>query len=132
MASILRTAATLDHLIGDALKPYGLTGAQYNALRILRGAGGQGLCGREVGERLISQVPDVSRLLDRMEEVGLVSRERDPNDRRHVTARISDEGLRLLGRAAPLLWEIEQRRFGRLGKEELGALIELLGTVREG
>lgn len=130
MVSILRTAAVLDHLVGDALKPHGLTGTQYNVLRILRGAGEQGLCGREVGERLISQVPDVSRLLDRMEEVGLVTRERDPGDRRHVTARISTEGLRLLEEVDPLLREIEQRRFGRVGADELRTLVELLAAVR--
>ena len=70
---------------------------QYNVLRILRGAGARGLCGREVGERLISRVPDVSRLLDRMAEMGLLAKERDAADRRHVTARITPKGRRVLG-----------------------------------
>src|SRR3954464_1190908 len=96
LLGILRTAAVIDHHLGEALKPYKITTTQYNVLRILRGAGRKGMCGREVAERLVSRVPDVSRLLDRTEELGLISRERDSADRRHVTARISDKGLALL------------------------------------
>src|SRR6476660_1171485 len=76
LLSILRTAAVLDHHIGEVLRPHGLTTTQYNVLRILRGAGRQGLCGRDVAERLVSKVPDVSRLLDRMDDLGLIQRER--------------------------------------------------------
>jgi hypothetical protein len=76
--SIVRTAAVLEHQIGEVLRPHGITSTQYNVLRILRGAGARGLCGREIAERLVSRVPDVSRLLDRMEELGLLTRERDP------------------------------------------------------
>ncbi|HEV8455072.1 MAG TPA: hypothetical protein VGQ24_09290, partial [Gemmatimonadales bacterium] len=71
LLSILRTAAILDHHLAEVLRPYGITTTQYNVLRILRGAGHRGMCGREVGERLVSKVPDVSRLLDRTEELGL-------------------------------------------------------------
>lgn len=131
LVSLMRTAAVLDHAIGDALKPLGLTMTQYNVLRILRGAGERGLCGRDVGERLISQVPDVPRLLDRMEEMGLISRERDPSDRRHVTARITADGLQLLDEATPVLEQIEQQRFGRLAEDDLRALIDFLAAVRE-
>ena len=70
-------------------------------LRILRGAGPDGLCGREISERLVSKVPDVSRLLDRMEGMQLLRRERDATDRRHVTARITPKGLRLLDETTP-------------------------------
>ena len=82
---LLRTAAIVDHALDEMLRPYGLTGTQFNVLRILRGAGQDGLCGREIGERMITRVPDVPRLLDRMEKAALISRERDPTDRRHVT-----------------------------------------------
>src|SRR5437867_5889690 len=85
LLGILRTAAVLEHHLGEGLKPYGITTTQYNVLRILRGAGRNGLCGREVAERLVSRVPDVSRLLDRTEDLGLIKRERDPEDKRHVT-----------------------------------------------
>jgi DNA-binding MarR family transcriptional regulator len=130
LAGVMRTAAVLDHAIGEALRPFGVTMTQYNVLRILRGAGGGGLCGREVGERLISRVPDVPRLLDRMEEMGLIHRERDPRDRRHVTARVTDEGLRLLEAATPALDALEAERFTSLGPARLASLVEALDEVR--
>ena len=94
---MLRTAALLEHQINEVLRPHGITELQYNVLRILRGAGPNGLCGREIAERLVSKVPDVSRLLDRMVGMQLLRRERDAADRRHVTARITPKGLRVLG-----------------------------------
>src|SRR5215212_5742803 len=75
--SLERTAAVLSHAFGELLKPYGVTPTQYNVLRILRGAGSTGLCRHEVRDRMVAQVPDVTRLLDRLEEMGLVERERD-------------------------------------------------------
>ena len=128
--SILRTAALLDHQLSEALKPYGITTTQYNVLRILQGAGVEGLCGREVGERLISAVPDVSRLLDRMEEMGLIGRQRDPADRRHVTARLSSKGQGLLEKATPRLEVVEKSRFGGLGAEDVQRLIDALADIR--
>src|SRR5687768_17850165 len=111
--SLLRTAAVVDHATEEALRPFGVTGTQFNVLRILRGAGDAGLCGREIGERMISRVPDVPRLLERLEKAGLISRERDPNDRRHVTARISAAGLELLNAVGTVSTPMEQR-FKRL------------------
>ena len=131
LLSVLRTAAVLEHRLTERLKPYGITHTQYNVLRILRGAGGTGLCGREVAERLVSKVPDISRLLDRMEEMQLIDRERDPADRRHVTARISPEGSRVLSRATPQLEAIEQTRFAGLEPERVKLLIEVLAQIRE-
>src|SRR5690348_10722457 len=78
LLSIMRTAAVLEHAGNEALKPHGLTHTQYNVLRILRGAGKRGLCGRDIAERMVSHVPDVSRLLDRMEDAGVIVRMRDP------------------------------------------------------
>lgn len=129
--SIMRTAAILDHALNDALKPHGITPTQYNVLRILRGAGKRGWCGREIGERLVSKVPDVSRLLDRMEAQGLMTRERDATDRRQVTARVTPKGLQRLVQVAPALEELERQRMGRLGAESLKTLIETLDAVRE-
>jgi DNA-binding MarR family transcriptional regulator len=128
--SIVRTAAVLEHQIGEVLRPHGITSTQYNVLRILRGAGARGLCGREIAERLVSRVPDVSRLLDRMEELGLLTRERDPGDRRHVTARITQRGLQTIDKATPDLEEVESARFGKLGPSSLQQLIETLQDVR--
>ena len=130
LVSILRTAAVLDHQLTDALKPFGITHTQYNVLRILRGAGAAGLCGREVAERMVSRVPDVSRLLDRMEDTDLISRERDPGDRRHVTARISRKGLAMLEEATPRLEAVERARFGQLPAGRLQQLLEVLTAVR--
>jgi len=127
----MRTAAILEHELNDVLKPSGLTVTQYNVLRILRGAGEKGLCGREVGERLVSPVPDVSRLLERMEDVGLLSRERDAKDRRHVTARLTESGRRLLESVTPALEAVERARFGRLTESALQAMITSLAQVRE-
>ena len=129
--SVMRTAAILEHELNEVLKPSGITVTQYNVLRILRGAGEKGLCGREVGERLVSAVPDVSRLLERMEDVGLISRERDATDRRHVTARITEAGRRLLDAVTPGLEAVERARFGRLSESALQAMITSLAHVRE-
>ena len=130
LLSVLRTAAVLEHQLTEALKPYRLTHTQYNVLRILRGAGANGLCGREVGERMVSRVPDVPRLLDRMEETGLINRERDPDDRRHVTARITRKGLTMLKQVTPELEAVERARAGRIPTGQLQQLIEVLSTVR--
>ncbi len=131
MLSILRTASVLEHAFNELLRPFGLTTTQYNVLRILQGAGPAGLCGREIGERLISSVPDVSRLIDRMEEAGLVSKERDSTDRRHVTVRITPKGRRLVATVTPALIEAEGGRMERLSSRSVKALIETLERIRE-
>jgi DNA-binding MarR family transcriptional regulator len=131
LLSVLRTAAVLEHHLSEVLKPHGITHTQYNVLRILRGAGSAGLCGREVAERLVSRVPDISRLLDRMEEIQLVDREQDPADRRHVTARISSKGLRVLEQTTPALVTVERTRFAGLEPERVKLLIESLAQIRE-
>jgi DNA-binding MarR family transcriptional regulator len=130
LLSVLRTSALLDHALGQTLKPFGLTYTQYNVLRILAGAGENGLCGKEVAERLVSPVPDVSRLLDRLADTGLISRCRDAQDRRHVTATITPEGLELLERAAPELLAMEEHWFGGLERKRMRSLIEVLAEVR--
>ena len=130
LLSVLRTAALLQHQLNEILRPFGITDLQYNVLRILRGAGAEGLCGREISERLVSKVPDVSRLLDRMAAMQLLRRDRDPADRRHVTARITPTGLRLLDEATPALEAFERERFGRFGAERLQQIIDGLADVR--
>lgn len=131
LLSILRTATVLEHGLTEALRPHGITSTQYNVLRILRGAGARGLCGREIGERLISRVPDVSRLLDRMEEAGLLRKERDAGDRRHVTARITPKGRRVLARATPDLAAFGRGRAERIPPRALEALVRALESIRE-
>ncbi len=128
--AIARTAAVLEHSTADALKPHGLTPTQYNALRILRGAGEQGLCRNEVRDRLVARVPDATRLLDRLEEMALVRRAREGDDRRFVRSRITPAGLELLGRLDREVTELHHRQLGHLGAERLRSLIALLEVAR--
>ena len=130
LLSVIRTAAVLEHEMGDVLKPHGITVTQYNVLRILRGAGAGGLCGREIGERMVSSVPDVSRLLDRMEEMELIERTRDEHDRRHVTARVTSRGLDVVAQATPDLEAVERLRFGPIDEGRLDTVIGVLEDVR--
>ena len=130
LLSVLRTAALLEHRVNEILRPHGITELQYNVLRILRGARPDGWCGREISERLVSKVPDVSRLLDRMEGMQLLHRERDAADRRHVTARITPKGLRVLDEATPELEAFERERFGHLDAQRLQHVIDGLADIR--
>jgi DNA-binding MarR family transcriptional regulator len=132
MLSIERTAAVLGHRFAESLKSRDITPTQYNVLRILRGAGASGLCRNEIRDRLVSQVPDVTRLLDRLEEARLVERERSDVDRRLVTTRITRDGLLLLRRLDEPVATMHAEQLGHLGEAQLRTLIELLGRVRDG
>jgi DNA-binding MarR family transcriptional regulator len=132
MLSILRTAAVLDHHLDVALRPHRLTSTQYNVLRILRGAGSEGLCGRDVADRMLARVPDVPRLLERLEGTGLIARERDAADRRQVTARITRKGLHLLEQVTPDVDAVEHARLGHLSGPALAGLIRGLTAIRQG
>lgn len=131
LLSIERTAAVLMHGFADSLKEFDITPTQYNVLRILRGAGRAGLCRSEIRDRLVAQVPDVTRLLDRLEESGFVERERAEQDRRLVTTRITKAGLALLGRLDGPVAQSHRERLGHLSAAQLRALIGLLAQVRE-
>lgn len=129
--AILRTAAVLEHAVAQALKAYGLTPTQYNVLRILRGAGDQGLCRNEVGDRLVTAVPDVTRLLDRMEEMKLISRRRSERDRRVVTTTLSKQGRELVDRLDAPIVAIHRERLGHLTRSDIKALCDLLTAARD-
>lgn len=111
------------------LKAEDLSSTQYNVLRILRGTP-QGLPCGEIAGRMITRDPDVTRLLDRMEKRGLISRARDSRDRRMVLARISSEGLKLVNRLDEPVQQMHRKLLGHLGKERLRALAELLAAAR--
>lgn len=113
------------HKLEQALTAYGLTPTQYNVLRILNGAGLDGVYATDIGERLISQGPDVSRLLDRMAEAGLVERERDPNNRRFVTARLTAAGREKLHETTPVIDAVLREHFRRFTAAQLRTLLEL-------
>ena len=129
--NILRTAALLEHAVAERLKPYGLTPTQYNVLRILRGAGTEGLCRTEVTERMLTPVPDATRLLDRLEEAGLVARVRNSDDRRFVTARITPAGLMKLRKLDEPVLRMHEELLGHMAREDLRRLAELLEFSRE-
>jgi len=126
-----RTASLLIQALGRELKGYDLTPAQYNTLRILRGAGPDALTCGEIGERLVSPGPDVTRLLDRLEQGGLVTRLRDAEDRRVVRARITEKGIDLLDRLDEPVGEMLARLLGNLGPAKLKSLVALLEQARE-
>ncbi|MEO8575104.1 MAG: MarR family transcriptional regulator [Gemmatimonadales bacterium] len=128
--NIVRTSNILVNDFERMLKPYGITGTQYNVLRILRGAEPAGLCRNEVAERLINRMPDATRLLDRMEDAGLVTRERSEADRRLVTTRITKEGKKLVDSLDDEVEAQHEKGLGHLGKKDLEKLIELLTLVR--
>ena len=130
LLSITRTAAVLEHAVAQALRPHGITFTQYNVLRILRGAGQDGLCRQEVGERLVRRVPDVTRLLDRMEESGLIARRRGKDDRRYVATYITAKGLGLLADIDGAICDIHQRQVGHVDVRSLKLLIDVLAKVR--
>jgi DNA-binding MarR family transcriptional regulator len=128
--SLQRTADSLMRGMSEVLKPSRLSPTQYNVLRILRGAGEQGLACRDIGARMITRDPDITRLLDRLEARGLVSRGRDRADRRVITTRITAEGRDLLKRLDAATLDFPRRRMGHLGTERLRSLTRLLDLLR--
>ncbi len=130
--SLLRTADALQARVEAWLKQFGLTGTQYNALRILRGAGPEGLPCREIGERMITRDPDITRLLNRLEDRGLVERTRARHDRRVIYGKINAAGLKLLREMDAPIDKHGREMLGHVGQEKLKQLIDLLEMVRGG
>ncbi len=128
--NIQRTQAAIDDGLEQLLKAHGVSGTQYNVLRILRGAGNDGLCRQEIADRLLTRMPDVTRLLDRMEEAGLVERERSATDRRIVSTRLTKTGRSLVDSLDTPVLEEHERVLGHLTTAQLRMLIELLTLAR--
>ena len=128
--SISRTAALLERAFAQMLKPYGITPTQYNVLRILRGAGAAGLCRNEVGARLVTPVPDVTRLLDRMADLKLIARQRSDEDRRLVRTHLTAKGLDLVNSLDAVLRPSHQQRLTGIPREKIAALVETLAEIR--
>jgi DNA-binding MarR family transcriptional regulator len=128
--NLVRTAEQMQHALRMKLKPQGITETQYNSLRILRGAGAHGLTCAEIGERLVSQDPDITRLLARLERQGLVRRERSAKDRRVVLTKITSAGLDRLKEADPVVNSTVHALLAHLSQVELKTLIELLERTR--
>jgi DNA-binding MarR family transcriptional regulator len=126
---LLRTTDLLSRGVIAVLKAEDLSATQYNVLRILRGAP-EGLPCGEVANRMITKDPDITRLLDRLEKRGLISRSREAKDRRTVTARITPAGLKLLDRLDEPVQTAHRRQLGHLGRNRLRTLTELLQLSR--
>ena len=128
--SLLRTADALAATVEAKLKQFGLTGTQYNALRNLRGAGAEGLPCSEIDERMITRDPDITRLLNRLQKRGLVTRTRAKADRRVIHGKITAAGLKLLREMDEPVERHNREMLKRVGQEKLGQLIDLLELVR--
>ena len=128
--NVMRTASLLRESTAEVLKGHELTASQYNVLRILRGADAEGLPCSEVGDRLVSRDPDVTRLLDRLEKRGLVERGRSPGDRRIVTARITQKGIDLANELDGPVAGVHDSQLGHMKKKALKKLVALLEQAR--
>ena len=127
---LLRTADVLTRGAIGVLKAEDLSPTQYNVMRILRGSP-QGLTCGEIASRMITRDPDVTRLLDRMEKRGLISRSRESRDRRVVLTRITAQGLNLANRLDEPIQKAHRKQLGHLGKRRLRALQRLLAIARQ-
>ncbi|MBZ5554339.1 MAG: MarR family transcriptional regulator [Acidobacteriia bacterium] len=125
-----RSAEALRQRLEAALKPAGLSPTQYNVLRILRGAGPGGLPCRRIAERMVTRDPDITRLLDRLEARGWVARTREKKDRRVITTRITEAGLRRLKTLDEPVAGMHRQQVGQVPERTLRALIGLLKQVR--
>lgn len=130
LVNLVRTSRIVDDAGDVLLKQYGLSHAQYNVLRILRGQAPGCLGRNEIRDRLVARMPDVTRLLDRMEDAGLVRRERDPRDRRCVPTYITAKGRALVDELDGPVTAHAKRMFGHLTDEQLDTLNKLLVLVR--
>ena len=126
----MRTADWLARCGAAALKPAGLSAAQYNVLRILRGVGKPEISCQEIANRMITRDPDLTRLLDRLEKRGLVTRERQHDDRRVVKVFITEQGLSLLTGLDVPIKEMHRRQLGHLGPDKLQQFLNLLELAR--
>jgi DNA-binding MarR family transcriptional regulator len=127
--AILKAADSLSQDADHLIKSAGLTGAQYNVLRILRGAEPGGLPCSGIAERMISHDPDMTRLLDRMEKRNLITRQRQKDDRRVVKAHITEEGLALLKPLDIPVRDRHKQQFQHVSQSRLKALAQLLAEL---
>jgi DNA-binding MarR family transcriptional regulator len=128
--SILRTAALIERHFAQVVARTGVTVQQYNVLRILRGAGEEGLPTLVIRDRMIHAAPGITRLLDKLEKAELARRERTSPDRRQVFCYITPRGLEVLGQLDEEMREADEIAVGNLGDEEQRQLLKLLEGVR--
>ncbi len=129
---LLRTTDMASERIANLITPHGITPQQYNVLRILRGAGKEGLHTLTIAERMIERAPGITRLLDRLETKGLVTRNRLSDDRRCVVCRITRDGLDILAQLDDPVNQAEVELLGMLSAKDQKELIRLLDRIRDG
>ncbi len=130
VVTLMRRADQVRGLLSDVVEPRGITLQQYNVLRILRGAGEQGLPTLEIAARMIEHSPGITRLLDRLEAKGLVHRRACPRDRRRVLCHASDAARRLLASLEQPLSRATRRALGALDGASTAELVRLLDAIR--
>jgi DNA-binding MarR family transcriptional regulator len=130
LLNVLRTADCLQRTFQQKSRDWGVTSTQYNVLRILRGAP-QGLTCTQIGDRMITADPDITRLLGRLKALKLIRQQRDRNDRRVIWTHISDQGLELLHKMDPVIQQTPKDLFRHMEERELAELIRLLELARK-
>ena len=130
--SVVRTSTALTDAMEELVKSHGISATQYNVLRILRGSDAEGLCRNALRDRMLTRMPDMTRLLDRMEEAGLVVRVREGEDRRMVMTRITAKGRGLLDDLDAPVIALHKKQMAGLTDAQLRLLSDLLTLVREG
>jgi DNA-binding MarR family transcriptional regulator len=131
LLNLLRTSDRLSRAMQRVIRPWGVTATQYNVLRILRGAGADGLTCSEIGARMLTEDPDITRLLRRLKTLKLIFQVRDNHDRRVIRTRISEAGMRLLKEMDPVVKRTPQQLLGHMRAEEVAELTRLLERARE-
>lgn len=128
--ALLRTASVVGRALGRVLEPWGLSPAQYNALRIIRGAGSGGIPTLAIRERMIEEGTTITRLLDKLEDAGLIVRERSLPDRRQVICQVTAEGTRLLDEIDPVVDAADEEAVSSLSARQQDQLIRMLDAIR--
>lgn len=131
LLNILRTQSVLMGPLSALFKEYGLSQPLYNILRILRGAAPEGLCVQEIADRMIAREPDTTRLLDRLETLGLARRERSKEDRRVVRVHIARAGLEILATLEEPLQRVHEALLGHLTDADLASISRLMAKARK-
>lgn len=132
LLTLQRTADAFERSVTELLKPHGISATQYNVLRILRGAGKDGLPCGAIAERMVTRDPDITRLLDRLDKMCFIRRERQQRDRRVVCTTITDAGLKLLKQLDKPVQELGGALVRNLSRRQMQHLVELLDLARSG
>jgi len=128
--ALLRTASVVSRALSRVLEPWSLSLAQYNALRIIRGAGADGIATLAIRERMIEEGTTITRILDKLDDSGYISRERALPDRRQVMCQVTAEGRRLLDKIDPIVDAADEEAVESLGARDVAQFVDMLDTIR--